>query len=564
MKLTKVILATLFSLSVLTIVTACTNEQTPSIVGQDQAKILATLRQQDPALIVDWNQQQGRIILLGRLGSGASEDVASMAHSFLVENAIPRRIEGVDYKLLVSREQKDKNGWSHVSFDQSYRGIPVWGKQLIVHVDSQNVVAGVNGHYMPEEIDVDTRTALDGSEAIALALAASGPGDTRGPEFSKPQLVIYEKDGIYRMAWKFTLPGTSAAGGPAEWRFFVNAVTGQILDRFNRVRTIATEGTGLDCDLVGRQLNTFDADNLSRLQDTTRNTAGSEIHTRVPGGDFSNDADGNWNETQFPVRNSQQPEVSIHYWLGQSYDRLKELTGREGWDNQGLRIKGIAHYFDENNAYWFPNELTVAFGGSEGSKYRAFSCANDIIAHEFMHGVIEFTAQLDNGRDANAMNESFADMFASMVDMDDWLLGEGASQSGKSAFRDIGDPTRLGHPDHYNDIPDAAHKASNITSHAFYLASEGLRHTSSTNYTCDVSLGRRVAFKHFYYVLDNFLSTSSDMPELANAVTFTAASILARGQSERADVFEEAFRRVGLSSGGKTLACVEPWVWMAF
>jgi hypothetical protein len=53
------------------------------------------------------------------------------------------------------------------------------------------------------------------------------------------------------------------------------------------------------------------------------------------------------------------------------------------------------------------------------------------------------------------------------------------------------------------------------------------------------------------------------MGELAEAVTFTAGTILPQGRGERADVFAESFRRVGLGSGGKDLACVEPWVWMS-
>ncbi|MCG8460687.1 MAG: M4 family metallopeptidase, partial [Holophagales bacterium] len=466
-------------------------------------------------------------------------------------------------EIQVSRERFDRVGWKHVTFDQLYRGIPVWGKQLTVHIDSEGQIHSINGQYMPQSVRVGTETKIHAADAIAIAAGAGGPGSAGSSPYSDPEIVIYEKDGVYRTAWLFVLPGTDAAGGPAEWRFFVDAVTGQVLDRSNRVRTVRADGIGLDCDIESRPLNAFEENGTFQLRDVLRtDNGGSEIHTLVPGGGFSTDDDADWNQTEIPVRTSQQAEVNIHYWLGLSYDRLRTLTGREGWDDQGLRIAAAAHFPGLNNARWLPSRQALVFGESTGDTFRAFGCANDIIAHEFMHGVIEFTAKLDNGRDANAMNESFADMLGLVVDSEDWLMGEGSFQNGTSAHRNIADPPQLGDPKHYDDISGNAHDSSNITSHAFFLAAEGLRHTGNSGYTCDVSLGRDTTFQHFFYTLENFLTTSSDMPELAQAVSVTATSILASGRPERADVFDEAFRRVGLSPGGRQLACAEPWLWL--
>ena len=40
------------------------------------------------------------------------------------------------------------------------------------------------------------------------------------------------------------------------------------------------------------------------------------------------------------------------------------------------------------------------------------------------HGVIDSTAKLIYENQSGALNESFADVFAAMVDSDDWKIGE--------------------------------------------------------------------------------------------------------------------------------------------
>jgi bacillolysin len=551
--------ATAASCAVLASLAACTNEPTLSRAEQI-SQTVAALRVNDPTLRADWSEERGRVVLLGQLEQAGSGDASDVARRFLVARSIPRRSEGTDYALVVVSAEDDQSGWHHVTFNQTYRGVPVWGKEIVVHIDAGGVVTGVNGRYMPEATQLETRAGLDAADAVSLALASGGPGTARTPALAEPTLVVYEKDDVYRLAWMFTLPGTAADGGPAEWRFFVDAQTGQILDRSNRIRTVAAIGTGLDCDLVERPLNVFTENDVFLLDDVTRvSTGGSEIHTLVPGGEFSTDPDGSWLDTQLPVRDSQQAEATIHHWLGQSYDRLRALTGREGWDDAGLAIVAFAH-FPDNNAFWSTDRQSVTFGASEGSTYRAFGCANDVIAHEFMHGVVAFTAALDDGLEADALNESFADIFAAMVDSGDWYMGEGVFQDGMHALRDLANPSAGEDPDHYDDITDEEHSASLITSHAFFLAGEGLRLTTPTGYDCDVSLGRTAAFQHFFHALDHFLTPGSDMHELADTVSFIAANNLAQGQPERADVFDEAFRRVGLSDGSRPLACAEPWI----
>jgi len=536
---------------------AATPPGTPG--AEEPAPVLGEVLRRDPGARADYDAESGRIDVFGRLGR--LEAVRS-PDDFLADVMPARLVARPGYRFAVERERSDDRGWRHVTLRQEIDGIPVWNRRITLHVNPAGDVAAINGRFVPERATVTARAALEAGEAldIAVADAAGQPGSAAYPPYRPPELVLHESGGTFRTAWSFVLPGRDADGSHAEWRYFVDAVTGRILERYNEVRTMAATGGGIDCDLATRPLNLFGVDETFWMRDVTRiDRGGSEIRTRVPGGDFAEDEDANWDQVEVPVRDGQQAEVSIHYWLGESYDRLFELTGREGWDGSGARIEAYAHEPGRNNASWLPNEARLTFGESEGPRFRAFGCANDIVAHEFMHGVVHFTAGFGDDRDARALDESFADILGLMVDDEDWVLGEDASQFGTFAIRSAADPSAGGDPDHYSDANDSGHSTSNISSHAFYLAAEGLRHTGESGYECDVSLGREEAFRHFYYALENFLQPESRMPHLAVYVEYIAESILGLGREARADAFAEAFRRTGLGGGGRDLACAEPW-----
>jgi Zn-dependent metalloprotease len=53
----------------------------------------------------------------------------------------------------------------------------------------------------------------------------------------------------------------------------------------------------------------------------------------------------------------------------------------------------------------------------------------DIMGHEFTHAIVQYTADLVYETQSGALNESFADVFAVMIDRDDWHLFEDNSAS---------------------------------------------------------------------------------------------------------------------------------------
>lgn len=58
--------------------------------------------------------------------------------------------------------------------------------------------------------------------------------------------------------------------------------------------------------------------------------------------------------------------------------------------------------------------------------------ALDVTAHELGHGVVSNTANLEYYGQSGAINETYADIFGSMVDRDDWRIGEDITKTSYS------------------------------------------------------------------------------------------------------------------------------------
>ena len=68
--------------------------------------------------------------------------------------------------LKVAGVSTDKIGSTHVKFDQTYKGLKVFGARLVVHMDSSGIT-GVNGNFVPA-ISVNTTPRLSASPGGAV------------------------------------------------------------------------------------------------------------------------------------------------------------------------------------------------------------------------------------------------------------------------------------------------------------------------------------------------------------------------------------------------------------
>ena len=155
-------------------------------------------------------------------------------------NAHPDML-GLDPATLSFERQTRGAGHNHVLFRQSYKGLPVEFASVKVHIAPNGAVIGVHSSYEPN-INLPTAPSVSASAAQATAAADAGGGTALGT----PTLVVLpsETDGLPHLAWKLTVRAPGAA-----WRYYVDALAGQVLLRYNTHQFVSGTVTGQIFDI---------------------------------------------------------------------------------------------------------------------------------------------------------------------------------------------------------------------------------------------------------------------------------------------------------------------------
>lgn len=205
------------------------------------------------------------------------------------------------------------------------------------------------------------------------------------------------------------------------------------------------------------------------------------------------------------VRREGQEETSdpavdeAYRWLGATYRFFWEVFGRHSIDDRGMALLGTVHYGRHyENAFWDGSQMV--FGDGDGEVFNRFTRSLEVVAHELTHGVIERDASLTYQGQSGALNESFADVFGSLVkqyvrgqtvEEADWLIGaelftdrvNGRAMRSMSNPGSAYDDPLLGRdpqPGHMEDFVETqednggVHINSGIPNRAFYLVATAL------------------------------------------------------------------------------------------
>ncbi|XVQ13431.1 M4 family metallopeptidase [Spirillospora sp. CA-255316] len=248
-------------------------------------------------------------------------------------------------------------------------------------------------------------------------------------------------------------------------------------------------------------------------------------------------------------------------WLGVTFDFFEAAYRRNSIDGAGLALVSTVHYGrNYDNAFW--NGEQMVYGDGDGTLFRPFTGPLDVTGHELVHGVTQYTANLEYRDQPGALNESVSDVFGSLVkqwhlgqtaDQADWLIGQGLLAEGVNgvALRSMKDPgtayddPRLGkdpqpgHMDDYNDTTGdngGVHINSGIPNRAFYLAATAIGGHAWEK-----------AGRIWYDTLTGGqISANVDFAGFA-AATVTTATSLYGGEAAETRAVREAWTGVGVS-----------------
>jgi len=246
-------------------------------------------------------------------------------------------------------------------------------------------------------------------------------------------------------------------------------------------------------------------------------------------------------------------------YSGSTYNFFRDIFNRNSIDTRGMKLDSTVHYGEDyNNAFW--NGTQMVYGDGDGEIFQRFTKSIDVIGHELAHGVTQYEAALEYGGQAGALNESFSDIFGSLVkqyslkqktEKADWLIGNGlftrkvkgvALRSMKEPGTAYNDPTigkdpQPGHmKDYVNTTSDngGVHINSGIPNRAFYLTA--------------VELGGYAwekAGKIWYVALTERLRENANFQNAANSTFEVAGTLYGKGSSEQ-KVIGKAWFQVGI------------------
>ncbi len=158
-----------------------------------------------------------------------------IALAFVRHYADRLKLENPEEELRLSSVQTDELGMTHVRLRQQYAGIPVWGAEMIVHLNPANQVYLMEGQYIPSPKSVETEAALTPLDAMNRAAQHLGKSTCTGCESER--MIYPESPRGPRPAYRVRIRPSLSEG----WDYFIDAQTGQILNRYSTVKTTVPE-----------------------------------------------------------------------------------------------------------------------------------------------------------------------------------------------------------------------------------------------------------------------------------------------------------------------------------
>lgn len=452
---------------------------------------------------------------------------------------------------LVS-ELQDDLGQLHKKYQQLYKGIPVEGAQVTLHY--QDGAPTMLSGYFAEVSQLSLQAKLKERSALKKAKAkvdaktyAWEAGHSLHLDMDEPkgELVVYtDYNGFApaKLAYKFDI---YALDPLYRADVYVDASSGAVLFENPRIHDadVAATGTSL---YNGNVSITADQNGSSyRLRQAAD---GIETYDMNNGTNYGNASDVTSSNTNFT---SDPAAVQAHWGAEQTHNYFQTEHNRNSYNGSGAVIRSYVHYSSGYvNAFWDGSRMT--YGDGDGVNYGPL-VSLDIVGHEIVHGVTEYSANLIYQRESGALNESFSDIFGEAIEnyatgSNNWQMGTDIGIGGSGAIRSMNNPNAFGDPDTYGGsywttpncgAPSSSndycgvHSNSGVQNKWFYILSQGESGTNDIGSNYNVSgIGIDKAATIAYRNLTVYMSTNSTFTDARVGAIQAAEDLYGAGSAE--------------------------------
>ncbi len=363
-------------------------------------------------------------------------------HAMPVEDVLKEASEQLDERsswALLS-ERVDHHGVRHQRFQHEVSGYPVVGSLCTVHSRESREVSSLACRLASGRFTIPA-TRIPAGEAARLLLE-SDAGRSGSPDrnpidlfeatvISQPQLVLAAGEqrvpaGQFYLAYQFERARRDLA----------KSVTGWVTADGRLLRTLPLS---FDYDAIGtaetlysrqREITTLGNEREFWLEDWPRRV--KTVIARGIGGTVPRDEDNDWSASEL---GADQIALDAHWGAESATDYYLDQHGWLGWDGAHATVFNVVRYRNGwANAMWFNGFM--AFGDGNAESGLGPMASLDIVGHEFTHGVVTSSSNLDYRGESGALHESFADIFGTLIEFDarpgraNWVIGEDISFSG--------------------------------------------------------------------------------------------------------------------------------------
>lgn len=445
-------------------------------------------------------------------GAGGAVSFEQAALEFLGRESASFGLRSGAAEVTATKTSEDGDGNGFVRVQQTYKGVPIVGAELVVQLNGARSVTSVNGRSVGD-VEMSTEPSVKAEDARRSAIATTARAhDVSVMELtgSDPVLAVHDP----------RVMGGPPAPAALVWRVAVTAKNRPEIDEFvlidaqnGRVAVQFNQTPHAVAPANAKQLVCDAANSTNKLPCTPIDAVAK------PGA-------------------SAVPDVKLAFnFAEKTYDFYARRFNRNSLDDKGLTLISTVRWqqnagSDLANAFWSSQLGQMIYG-------KDYATAEDVVGHELTHGFTSFSSKLFYYYQSGALNESLSDIFGELVQRttdktDGWLLGEDLPIG---AVRNMKDPTASPSPAQPDKMTSTlwegdftfrdrggVHFNSGVGNKTAYLITDG----DTFNGQTVRGLGINKTAALFYRVNAFLLTSSSDYADLANALKQSCQDLLGK------------------------------------
>jgi Zn-dependent metalloprotease/PKD repeat protein len=449
-------------------------------------------------------------------------------------------------RLTVLTHNTDADGTNHYRYQQTFRGIPIWGEQVIVSEDKGGNIKHLFGRSVSGlGAELPLRgTYIGATRATALGKVA-GLGNraaTLQVQREKTTQMIYVDDsGLARMAYVVELFADSPSGKATRPFVILVATSGKVLKQWVGL-THSLIGTGPGGNTKTGQYEWGSGGLYGYMDVSQSGTTCTMNNANVKAVNLNGGTTGTTAYTYTCPRNTFKTINGAYSPINDALQFGGVITNMypayTGYNALSFQLVMRVHYKTSyENAFW--DGSTMSFGDGASTFFPLVNA--DVSGHEVSHGFTEQHSNLTYSGQSGGMNEAFSDMGGEATEnywkgTNDFLVGAEIFKASGQALRYMSNPPQDGgsidNAANYNSSLDV-HYSSGVYNKAFWKLA------TTTGWTTAKAFKVMARANALYWTASStFNSGACGVETAATDLGFTKADVTA------------AFSAVGVSCSG--------------